>query len=58
MNMLSRKLSQMADPPADRGSTTRTPLWVKVFGVIALALVVLFVILILTGGHGPGRHAG
>lgn len=48
----------MADPPTDRGSTTGTPLWVKVFGVIALTLVVLFVILMLTGGHGPGRHSG
>ena len=48
----------MADPPNDRESTSDTPLWVKVFGVIALALVVLFVILMLTGGHGPGRHTG
>ncbi len=38
---------------------TSTPRWVKVFGIIALALVVLFVILLVTGsgGHGPGRHA-
>jgi hypothetical protein len=44
----------------DRGSTTGTPRWVKVFGVIALVLVVLLVILMLTGrgNHGPGRHAG
>ena len=37
-----------------------TPRWVKVFGVVALVLVVLFVILLLTGrggGHGPRRHA-
>jgi hypothetical protein len=39
--------------------TAGTPRWVKVFGVIALVLVVLFVILMLTGrggGHGPSRH--
>jgi ABC-type transporter Mla subunit MlaD len=42
----------------DRGSTTGTPLWVKVFGIIGLALVVLFVVLMLIGGHGPGRHTG
>jgi hypothetical protein len=39
--------------------TAGTPRWVKVFGVIALVLVVLFVILILSGrggGHGPSRH--
>ena len=35
-----------------------TPRWVKVFGIIALVLVLLFVILLLTdpGRHGPGRH--
>ena len=41
----------MADLPPYPG----TPRWVKVFGIIALALVLLFVILMLTG-HGPGRH--
>lgn len=50
----------MADPPpyADRESNTGTPRWVKVFGVIAIVLVVLFVTLALIGGgrHGPGRH--
>jgi hypothetical protein len=43
----------MADP------TTGPPRWVKVFGIVALVVVVLFVILLLTGGpgrHGPGRH--
>jgi preprotein translocase subunit SecG len=30
---------------------------VKVFGIIAVVVVVLFVVLLLTGrGHGPGRH--
>lgn len=61
----------MTDPPAypdsngdtgmrpEGGSTTGTPRWVKVSGIIALALVLLFVTLMLTGrggGHGPGRH--
>lgn len=44
---------------ADRGSTTGTPRWVKVFGIIAIVLGLLFVILLFTrgpGGHGPGRH--
>jgi hypothetical protein len=43
----------------DRGATTGTPLWVKVFGIIALVLVVLVVIMLVTsvgGDHGPGRH--
>ncbi len=45
----------MADLPAYPGA----PRWVRVFGIIALALVLLFVIMMLTGGdgrHGPGRH--
>jgi len=44
---------------ADRGSTTSTPRWVKVFGIIALVVVLLFVLLMFTrgaGGHGPRRH--
>jgi len=43
----------------NRESTTGTPRWVKVFGIIALVVVLLFVILMFTrgpGGHGPGRH--
>ncbi len=43
------------------GSTTGMPRWVKVSGIIALIVVLLFVILLLTGGpnrHGPGRHVG
>ena len=45
----------MADLPAYPG----TPRWVKVFGIIALALVLLVVIMMFAGGgsHGPGRHA-
>jgi hypothetical protein len=41
------------------GSITGTPRWVKVFGVIAFVVILVFVILLLTGrggGHGPDRH--
>jgi ABC-type transporter Mla subunit MlaD len=37
----------------------RTPRWVKVFGIVALVVVLAFVVLVLTGrggDHGPGRH--
>ena len=49
----------MADSPPYPG----TPRWVKVFGIIAVVVVLLFVILLLTRGpggrgHGPGRHTG
>jgi len=42
----------------DRQPTPNTPRWVKVFVIVALAVVLLFVIAALTGrgGHGPGRH--
>ncbi len=45
----------MADPLPDSG----TPRWVKVFGIIAVILVLLFVVIQFTGvggSHGPGRH--
>ncbi|HET7480250.1 MAG TPA: hypothetical protein VFJ72_12115 [Rubrobacteraceae bacterium] len=46
----------MADPSSDTG----TPRWVKVFGIIVIVVVLLFVVLQFTGvdGHGPGRHIG
>ena len=52
----------MSQPHSGHGhvSTTGTPRWVKVSGIIVLILVVLFIILQLTGvagDHGPGRHA-
>lgn len=41
----------------DGGPTYSTPRWVKAFGIIALALVVLVGVMLLSGGeHGPGRH--
>ena len=43
----------------DRGSAPGAPRWVKVFGIIALILILLVVALMATGlggGHGPGRH--
>lgn len=43
----------------NRRTTAGTPRWVKVFGIIALVLVLIFAILLLTGGgggHGPSRH--
>jgi hypothetical protein len=37
-----------------------TPRWVKVFGIIAVVLVLLVVVMMIAGRggeHGPGRHA-
>jgi hypothetical protein len=44
----------------DRGTTGAypgAPRWVKVFGLVLLALVLLVVVVMLvSGGHGPARH--
>ncbi len=38
-------------------ATTGAPRWVKVFGIVALVVLLLFVTLLFVGGgHGPGRH--
>ncbi len=44
----------MADLPPYPGA----PRWVKAFGIIAIALVVIIVFVLIAGGgpHGPGRH--
>ncbi len=43
----------------DGGSPPATPRWVKVFALIALVAVLVFLVLLLVGGeHGPGRHLG
>ena len=49
----------MADPPRPSGpERPATPRWVKVFGLVAVALVVLVLVaaLVGVGEHGPGRH--
>lgn len=56
----------MTQPPLDpdagaqprRPSSTATPRWVKVAGVVALVVALVFLALLLTGGgeHGPTRH--
>ena len=36
----------------------RMPRWVKVFALIALAVLLVFVVVVLVGGeHGPGMHS-
>jgi hypothetical protein len=40
----------------DPGSPPSTPRWVKVFGVICIILVLVFVILHLTGNGLGGLH--
>ena len=52
-------MSQIHETP-DPNATYRTPRWVKVFGIIVIALVLLVAVMLVTGiggEHGPGRHA-
>lgn len=53
-----RKLREQgnARPGSNLGSTTSTPLWVKVFGVIVVLLILMLGVMLLGGGHGPGAH--
>jgi hypothetical protein len=51
----TEKDTRMPDPPPYPG----TPRWVKVFGILAIGLVLLVAIVVFTGvggPHGPGRH--
>jgi hypothetical protein len=55
--MADRPTSPERDGSADGGPTAGPPRWVKVSGIIVLALVLLVLIVLLAGGnHGPGRH--
>ncbi len=55
---MSRKVLPATDVDENDTDTGSTPRWVKVFGVIALVVVALFVVvtLIRGGEHGPRRH--
>ena len=50
----------MTNPPPypSTGDGSGTPRWVKVSAIIALAVVLLFVVALLAGGHSPARHGG
>jgi len=57
-NEKSPNVAEQAFPaPSNRRATTSesTPRWVVVFGVVAAALFLCFVVLHLTG-HGLGHH--
>jgi hypothetical protein len=45
-------------PELEANGDAGTPRWVKVFGIISLIVVLLFIVRLVTGGdgHGPGRH--
>lgn len=47
--------SNNSDGGRPRGSTTHTPRWVKMFGIVIVVVFLLFVVLHLTG-YGFGGH--
>ena len=43
--------------PDTADDNEKTPRWVKIFGIVALLVLLAFVMMFLTrSGHGPGRH--
>jgi hypothetical protein len=72
MSAAGQKDTKMADSPdatndvgnhkdraAGPGASTSTPRWVKVFGLITLVLLLLFVVVHLAGGgFGAHTHSG
>ena len=46
----------MREAPSRDSSSPGTPTWVKVFAIVAGIVVVLFVVMLLAGRHGPSRH--
>ena len=51
----ARPLAPSVPDSSTPEATSRTPRWVKLFGIIGVVLVVLIIVMLLTG-HGPGRH--
>jgi len=47
---------QEAPTPPETRSRQGTPRWVKVFATIGVVVVLLVIVLLFAGGHGPGRH--
>jgi hypothetical protein len=47
----------MTDPTSTQPDATHaTPRWVRRFWAIGALLVLLLIVLLVAGGHGPGRH--
>jgi hypothetical protein len=60
MRRLTRRLIRKDKHTVDMPPYPGTPRWAKVFGIVALIIVLLFVILMIArgpGGHGPSRHS-
>jgi hypothetical protein len=57
--MLGATTMSQTHTESDYALTYSTPRWVKIFGIVALVLVMLIAVVLITGlggEHGPGRH--
>lgn len=54
-----RSIDSDKDRPVapNRDTSTGMPRWVKVFGVIAIVVVLVFLFLVFIGAHDPSRFA-
>ena len=53
------ELTHSPDSKRSTGDYPGPPRWVKVFGIVVLALILVVVLVMVTGiggEHGPGRH--
>jgi hypothetical protein len=48
-------MSQM--PPPDDARPPGMPRWVKVTIALGVVVLIVAIVAVLMGGHGPGRHA-
>lgn len=56
MDIHSDREQESHNPPGQ--SRPGVPRWVKVFALVALAVLLVFVVVMLLGGeHGPGLHS-
>ncbi|MEC5425334.1 hypothetical protein QGM71_17775 [Virgibacillus sp. C22-A2] len=58
MGKLSRSTTEKNNRLPDHESTTSTPRWVKLSGIIIIIVIMIaiFIMVISGGNHGPGRH--
>ena len=53
---LSPEIKTDASIRSDHETPPGMPKWVKVSGIIIIVFILVGAVLLLSGGHGPGRH--
>lgn len=52
-----KQREESARPGSGPGLTASTPRWVKVFGGLLIALILVVGLMVIAGGHGPAAHS-